>query len=53
MYSAELNGTSKVKCSFKIEKNLFEAEVNGKVMKGDLQKINHQQGKQKTLLGEN
>ena len=43
MYSAELNGTTKVKCSFTIDKGLFEAEVNGKALKGDLLKRNSYQ----------
>lgn len=40
MYSAELNGTSSVKCSFKIESGRFEAEVDGQTLKGDWLKIN-------------
>jgi biotin carboxyl carrier protein len=43
MYSAELNGTTKVKCSFSLDNGLFEANVNGKVFKGDLLKINDYQ----------
>jgi biotin carboxyl carrier protein len=43
MYSAELNGATGLKCSFKIEKGQFEAEVKGKALKGDLLKINNNQ----------
>lgn len=43
MYSVELNGTNNVKCGFKLDKGLFEAEINGKAYKGDLLKINTHQ----------